>query len=467
MRKIGIVECPSWIMDEEREDFIRLSKGVYEKRIDLLLSRMKEKGMDFVVVYGDREHFASIEYFTRYDCRFEEGLFILAADGRKYIVVGNEGMDYSYTIPVEIERIMYRHFSLQGQPRHGIQKLREVFAMAGIAPGSKVGFVGFKYFTGECVDDPLHSYDVPTYIMKEVFAVAGEENVINFTEEITGMPNGIRMRLYTAEEVAFFEYQAVKTANVMRRLLKAAKPGLSETQIARCAEADLTPTQMYSLVKVCVESMQMGLRSPQEDLILEDGEVLGLCYSMRGSLCCKSGIGASGPETVVPRLKDSIETFFKPHWAAVAAWLEAIHVGATGHELYHAAMDIIDAPEFGVSLNPGHYIGMDEWTNSCSADGDTTPILSGVSIQTDIIASSTKDTMVSICEDTVVIADANLRAQIKAEYPEVYARIEKRQEMLRNVLNVQISDDVLPMSALVGVMFPYMLNQKLVYAIEK
>ena len=90
MRKIGIVECPSWIMDEEREDFIRLSKGVYEKRIDLLLSRMKEKDMDFVVVYGDREHFANIEYFTRYDCRFEEGLFILAADGRRYIVVGNE-----------------------------------------------------------------------------------------------------------------------------------------------------------------------------------------------------------------------------------------------------------------------------------------------------------------------------------------------------------------------------------------
>ena len=467
MRKIGIVECPSWIMGEEKEDFIRLSKGVYEKRIDLLLACMKEKGMDYVVIYGDREHFANIEYFTRYDCRFEEGLFILSADGRKYIVVGNEGMDYSYTIPVEIERIMYRYFSLQGQPRHGIQKLREVYAMAGIQAGSKVGFVGIKYFTGDCVEDPLHSYDVPAYMLNELFAVTAEENVINFTEELTGLPNGIRMRLYTAEEVAFFEYQSVKAANGIRRLLKAAKPGMSEIEIARCAKADLTPTQMYSLVKVCKESMQLGLRSPQEDCILEDGEVLGLCYSMRGSLCCKSGIGASSAEAVAPRLKEHIETFFKPHWASVAAWLEAIHVGTTGNELYHATMDIIGAPEFGVSLNPGHYIGMDEWTNSCSADGDTTPILSGVAIQTDIIASSTEDTMVSICEDTVVIADEALRAQLKAEYPELYGRIEKRREMMRGLLNISISDDVLPMTALVGVMFPYMLNQNYVYAIEK
>lgn len=467
MRKIKIVECPSWIMEEEKEDFVALSKCVYEKRIELLLSRMKERDLDFVVIYGDREHFANIEYFTRYDCRFEEGLFILRYDGKKFIVVGNEGMDYSYTIPVEVERIMYRYFSLQGQPRHGVQKLREIYKSLKMELGSKVGIVGFKYFTGECVEDQLHSYDVPAYIMNEIFAVAGEENVINFTEEITGVPNGIRMRLYTAQEAAYFEYQAVKTANVMRRLLKAAKPGMSETQIARYAEADLTPTQMYSVIKVCPESLKLGLRSPQEDCILEEGEAMGLCYSLRGSLCCKSGIAASSSETIVPRLQNSIETFFKPHWDAVASWLETVCVGATGNDLYHAVMDKIGTPEFGVTLNPGHYIGMDEWTNSCSADGDMTPILSGVTIQSDIIASNPENVMVAICEDTVLIADAQLRTEIQTEYPDMYTRMKKRQDMIRNLLNVNISDDVLPLSALVGVMFPYMLNQNYVYSVEK
>lgn len=110
---------------------------------------------------------------------------------------------------------------------------------------------------------------------------------------------------------------------------------------------------------------------------------------------------------------------------------------------------------------------MDEWTNSCSADGDMTPILSGVTIQSDIIASNPENVMVAICEDTVLIADAQLRTEIQTEYPDMYTRMKKRQDMIRNLLNVNISDDVLPLSALVGVMFPYMLNQNYVYSVEK
>ncbi len=458
--------CPPWVLNEELEIFVKLSAQVYERRVDALQARMRETGTDFVIIYGDREHFANIEYFTRYDCRFEEGLFILGKDGARTIVVGNEGEGYSYCIPYPIQRIVYRHFSLQGQPRGGIQKLRDVFAQVGMSRDARVGFVGIKYFEGDMADDPQHAFDVPAYMIDELRQVVNTPNITNYTREITGLPNGVRMRLRDAEEVAVLEYQAVKAANVMRGLLKNVKPGMSETQIARTVETDFAPTQMYPLVNVTPESVRLGLRSPMADCVLQAGEVLGLCYSLRGSLCSKVGVAARDEGSVCARLKGTIDTFYAKHWEAVARWIETLRVGATGGELYQTVMRLIGDPAFGVALNPGHYIGMDEWTNSCSYQGSTVPIHSGSVLQTDIIASSPDQPMVSICEDTVIVADEAFQQEIAAQYPDVYARLLKRREMMRDALGIVVHDDVLPLTGLTGVMFPYMLDLTQVYTLK-
>jgi Xaa-Pro aminopeptidase len=466
MSNVKITACPEWILQEEPEQAVKLSAGVYLRRLDALIERMDETDTDFVVIYGDREHFANIEYFTRYDCRFEEGLFIVSRNGNRTIVVGNEGEAYSKFIPYPVERIVYRHFSLQGQPRNGIQKLRDVYRQAGLKPDSRVGFVSVKYFEGDAADDPAHQFDAPEYMLTELYKVVDRANVVNYTREITGLPNGVRMRLREAEEIAFFEYQAAKAANVVRRLLLAAKPGMSETDIARHARTDLLPPMMHPLVNVTPESLGLALASPQHDCVMAGGEVFGICYSQRGSLCSKVGIAARGEEGVSPRLKGKVESFYMPHWEAIARWREALQVGTTGDELYRAAMDVIGDERFGVFLNPGHAVGMDEWTNSCVYAGSEIAIHSGSSIQTDIIASSPDEVMVSICEDTVVVAGAELRAELQRLYPDVYRRVQRRRAMMRETLGIRVSDDVLPLTALVGVMFPYMLDTTRVYALE-
>ena len=202
MSNVKITACPEWILQEEPEQAVKLSAGVYLRRLDALIERMDETDTDFVVIYGDREHFANIEYFTRYDCRFEEGLFIVSRNGNRTIVVGNEGEAYSKFIPYPVERIVYRHFSLQGQPRNGIQKLRDVYRQAGLKPDSRVGFVSVKYFEGDAADDPAHQFDAPEYMLTELYKVVDRANVVNYTREITGLPNGVRMRLREAEEIA-------------------------------------------------------------------------------------------------------------------------------------------------------------------------------------------------------------------------------------------------------------------------
>jgi hypothetical protein len=463
---VQIKQCPFDIIQEESESIFHLPDEVYVRRVELLRERMAQTGTDYVIIYGDREYFANIEYFTRYDSRFEESLFILSQTGKKAIVVGNEGWAYSYYIPYEIDRLHYLHLSLQGQPRENTLALREVFTQAGISKDSRVGVVGHKYFHEGEIEDPAHTYDLPSYMIQELFRAADEKNVTNYTKEIIGLPDGLRIILRNPAEAAFIESRAVKAANAIRRMLKAAKPGLSETELAIRAKSDLSPWQMYPLVNMGPKSVSLGLRSPDDRIHMRLGEVFGLCYSLRGSLCSKVGIAAYNDATVSDPLKGKIETFYKKHWQAVAAWLGVLKVGVTGGELYSAVMDIIGGPEFGVSLNPGHYIAMDEWSNSGVYKNSPLPIKSASALQTDIIASSSGPVMTAICEDTVIAAGAGFRKAFKDEYPEVYARIEGRVKMVRELLNIPISDDVLPLSPLTGVMFPYMLDTSRIYALE-
>ena len=61
------------------------------------------------------------------------------------------------------------------------------------------------------------------------------------------------------------------------------------------------------------------------------------------------------------------------------------------------------------------------------------------------------------CEDTVAIADADLRAQIEARHPELWARIRARQEFLRDRLGVAARDELLPLSCTPAYLTPFWL----------
>ena len=137
-----------------------------------------------------------------------------------------------------------------------------------------------------------------------------------------------------------------------------------------------------------------------------------------------------------------------------------------GNTLHHAVHDIIGGEEFGVTLNAGHYTGMDEWTNSLTYEGSQHTIQDGAYMQVDIIASSSSPVRSAICEDAVIFAGEKLRAELKEQYPETWKRIQERREAMK-YLGIDLHEDVLPMSNMNAAMFPYMLNTNLVYALEE
>lgn len=466
MKKVKIVQADPFFLEETDAAMPVFEKTDYMQRLELLAGRMEKKGVSHVVIYADREHFANMDYLIGFEPRFEEAILIVDGNGNKTLVSGNECIPYSYISPVDLTRVLYQNFSLQGQPRDKSKSLSEIFDDAGIHSGSKVGLVGYKYFEqGLVKGNPDYLSDVPSYILEELRSVAGSDNVINFTREFTGMPDGLRMTVRTAKEAAWAEYAACKTTNVVQRLLKNMKPGIGELELSEKGKQDFSPISVFPMLNFGSEHGAIGLRSPNNRK-LSVGDPCGLCYGMRGSLVSRVGIAAYGEGSQKEEYRGVTDSFYKPFWTAIAAWYESIYIGSAADEVYENVMKIIGGEEFGVALNPGHYIGGDEWVNSPFCKGSPLKLDYPAHLQCDIIASSRSPVMFGICEDSVIVADAGLRSRIAEEYPDVWARILKRQRLMREILGIQIHDDLLPLGNLNGVYFPYMLNNGLIFAFE-
>ncbi len=459
---IKITNGHELFMTEVNMPVIDLDKEDFMLRLNLLLERMKANGLSHVIIYGDREHFSTVEYFTKYDCRFEETLFVLDSNANAYICVGNEGMGYSHIIPYEVKRYLYQNFSLQGQPRDKSKSLEDILTDIGIGKSSKVGVVGYKYFNAPDISsDPAQTYDIPEYIMTAIRSTAG--NYFNFTHEITGLPDGIRMKLHTAKEIAWAESAGNRCAAVVQRMFKNMKSGMCEYELSMISQTGFDPHSCHPLTNFGDESVMLGMRSPTTAK-LEVGSPAGLCYAIRGHLCSRVSVAAYDFDSCDDDLKPFIESFYMKHFEAMCNWYEAIEVGTTGSVLYDAVMSVIGGSEFGVTLNPGHHSATDEWTNSVSYKGSTLPVADGAMIQVDIIASNSNPIRTAICEDAVVVAGEKLRNDLKTQFPQVYERIMKRRQVMKDVLGINLKADVLPMSNLNGANFPFMLNTDLVFA---
>ena len=86
--------------------------------------------------------------------------------------------------------------------------------------------------------------------------------------------------------------------------------------------------------------------------------------------------------------------------------------------------------------------------------------------QCDIIPSPLPAGYALNCEDTIAVADQGLRAEIADDYPDVWRRITKRQSFMREELGLEITDDVLPLSASPAYLAPFWLDDSLVCTVS-
>jgi len=120
---------------------------------------------------------------------------------------------------------------------------------------------------------------------------------------------------------------------------------------------------------------------------------------------------------------------------------------------------------FGIYLNPGHLIHLDEWLSSPFYEGSNVPVRSGMAIQTDVIPQS-RQYFSTRMEDGIVVADGKLRAELQGLAPECYERCQKRRRFMSSELGFELPEEVLPLSNTCGIVPPYFLRPNTILSLE-
>ncbi len=126
----------------------------------------------------------------------------------------------------------------------------------------------------------------------------------------------------------------------------------------------------------------------------------------------------------------------------------------------------IALPGHGITLNPGHLIGLDEWMSSPISAGSVVSLRSGMAMQSDVILAHPVYGSTRL-EDGYVIADGDLRADLAMRFPAVAARCAKRRAFMRNVIGMNVPQTLLPLADTCGIVAPWLLTPRDVVVLDK
>ncbi len=448
----------------------------YVNRIKVAQNIWFWRRLNAVVVYADREHAANLAYLTGYDARFEEALLIFnlqaeaaeaatvrtdmipirLPDRMPTLLVGNEGWSYASVSPLPLTKVLYQNFSLPGQPRNSSESLDSILRKAGISEDAKVGVVGWKSFTDRDSAGENTWLDVPAYIADTLRTIVGEKGeVVNVTNSLIDPVDGLK-NINDVDQLAAFEFAASHTSQSLRNVLFGLKAGITEYEAVQLMQLNGIPHSVHLMLS-SGDRTKLGLASPSSKVI-QHGDPFTMAFGLFGALNARAGFVVNDADELPEAIQDYVDKLVVPYFRAVVDWYELVGIGVTGGELYEAIHRHIGGPFFGVSLNPGHFIHLDEWTHSPVYQDSTVPLKSGMAIQVDVIPATGTPYFTTNIEDGIALADEELRMAFSERYPEAWSRIQLRRDYMQNVLGIHLKPEVLPFSNIPAYLPPYLLS---------
>ena len=429
--------------------------ATYESRIAAAEQRAADAGYGALVIYADREHFANLAYLTGFDPRFEEALLVLVAGHTPTLLVGNEGMAYTNVSPVKMHVVLYQSFSLLSQPRASSVPLATILREAGVGEDGKtrVGMAGWKYFIPAETSTPDTWLEVPSYIV-EVLRSMGCE-VRNAGQLFMEPEHGLRA-INDVDQLAYFEFSATHSSQGLRNLLFHVRPGLTEFETFQLMAPLGLPLSYHPVVQ-SGERLALGLASPS-GRVLQTGDAVFAGLGYWGSNNARAGFLVEGADALPTAIHDYVDKLVAPYFRAVTEWYEHLEIGVTGGELFNIIDRHLGDPFFGVSLNPGHLIHLDEWVSSPIHRGSTQQLRSGMALQVDVIPTTNTPYNTTNIEDGIALADETLREAFAQKYPGAWRRIQQRRTFMHDVLGIQLKPEVLPFSNIPAYLPPFWLS---------
>jgi hypothetical protein len=427
-----------------------LPASIYRERLQRLRVGMELREYDGVVVWADREHSANVSYLTGFDPRFEDAVLIVTSTDDPAVLVGNENFATAEAAPLPLRCVRFQDLSLPGQPRDASLPLATILASEGIESGSRVGVIGWKTY------DNRLKLDVPSYLADELRSLVGSNGVVeNATDLLIDAAEGLRV-VNEVEQLAAFEWAACQTSAGVRNLLAGLRPGMTEREAVRLLEWNGAPLSCHVMLTAGPRA-RFGLLSPG-DRRIERGDPLTTAFGIWGALNCRAGFVVEESSQLPDGIGDYVDRLVAPYFTAVSEWYEALHVGQVGGVLQEIVDRHLGDPFFGIFLNPGHQLHLDEWVNSPVFPGSTIELKSGMTLQCDIIPATGTEYFTTNIEDGLALADQTLRTEFASAYPEAWARIETRRTFMIQTLGIDLHPDVLPFSNLAGHLPPFLLR---------
>jgi hypothetical protein len=427
-----------------------LPATTFAARLDRLRARAAASGYDHLVVYADREHSANLAWLTGFDPRFEEAVLVVGPDGEPAILVGNECYGTAGAAPLSMRRHLFQELSLPDQPRDRSRPLGEILSDEGIGAGGRIGTIGWKAFA-----DPS-TLEVPSYLADTLRGLVGPSGMVHNANGLLMDPaDGLRT-VNEPEQLAYLEWAASHTSTGVRHLLEGLRPGMTEQEAVALLGWNGAPLSCH-LMLTAGPRAALGLLSPS-DRRIERGDPFTVAYGIWGGLDCRAGFVVEDEDELPPAIRDYIDRLVAPYFAAVVEWYEALHVGQVAGVLSDIVARRLGDPFFGIFLNPGHLIGLDEWVASPIHPGSAVPMRSGMALQVDIIPATGTEYFTTNIEGGLALADADLRARFAVAWPAAWARILARRAFMRDALGIDLHPDVLPLSNLPAVLPPFLLR---------
>jgi hypothetical protein len=450
--RLAEVELPDFGVPDETP---AIPAHLYADRVERLRARAAERGFDRLVVYADREHSANLAYLTGFDPRFEEAILVVGPDGEPAILVGNECWGMAGAAPLPMRRHRFQDLSLPMQPRDRSRDLGEILADEGIGPRSRVGVVGWKTYP-----EPAMS-DAPAYLVDELRRLTSPSGAVeNATDLLIDPQSGLRV-INEPEQLAAMEAAACRTSEGVKRLLFGLGPALaagtlSERQAVALLGWDGTPLSCHLMLTTGARAT-LGLLSPG-DRPIGRGDPFTVAFGIWGALNCRAGFVVEAAGELPEAIRDYVERLVAPYFEAIAEWYGALRIGQTGGALQAIIDRHLGDPFFGIFLNPGHQIGLDEWVSSPVFPGSTVELRSGMAMQVDVIPATGTDYFTTNIEDGIALADEGLRGELAARFPAMWGRVQARRRFMAEALGIELHPDVLPFSSIPAYLSPFLLR---------
>ncbi len=410
---------------------------------------------DWLIVYGDREHYANLTYLTGYDPRFEEGILLLGAGGRRILLVGNEGLDYASLLTLPLDVVLCQSLSLPGQDRSRAPRLADVLRTAGLGAGQSLALVGWKYLDPDEWTGSLPGFFAPAMLVDTLRDLAGDPAAVRDATPVLLHPvDGLRANVEVAQ-IAAFEWAAARATAAVGRIQRGLRPGLSELEAVGSMGYEGDPLSTHILFASGTDRI-VGLGSPGTRRIAR-GDAVTCGFGFWGGLCARAGL-------VDDDNQEFLDQLAIPYFRGLVAWYEMVGVGVAGGVIHERVTATLAEGGLRPALNPGHLTGHDEWVHSPIVPGGELTLRSGMAFQCDIIPTPAPPGWAVNCEDPVVFADAALRAELAARFPAVWSRIAARRVFMRHGLGIAIGDDVLPLSTIPAYLAPLWLAPSKVLA---